>query len=105
MILNLSCQSGSSRVFEIQYNLSQIIFDQTKLSGEVRLLRKPTLVQPMCQDLAWRFAVGGWRSAALEVGGRRQRSEDRGQTAEDRRQREDFRLQIGDCGFFNRQWR
>ena len=32
------------------------------------------------------YAVGGWRSASLEVGGRRQRSEVRSQRSEDRRQ-------------------
>jgi hypothetical protein len=31
---------------------------------------------------AWGYAVGGWRSAALEVGGRGQRSDVRDQKAE-----------------------
>ena len=51
------------------------------------------------------YAVGGWRSAALEVGGIGMRADDRGQRTEiegrtqrteGRRHREDFRLEIGD---------
>jgi|GEM_PF-5896008 len=57
------------------------------------------------------YAVGGWRSASLEVGGTFQRAEGSGQKAEDRRQKtedrgqrtedrglDDFGFRISDCG-------
>ena len=40
------------------------------------------------------YAVGGWRSASLEVGGIRQRSEVGSQRSENRRQRTEGRRQM-----------
>ena len=45
------------------------------------------------------YAVGGWRSAALEVGGIGMRADDRGQRTEDRRQRTEGRRQRAEGGF------
>jgi hypothetical protein len=48
---------------------------------------------PIAERRALRCAVGGLRSATLEVGGRGQTTEGRRQTAEDRNQRSEIRRQ------------